>query len=76
MINLEELKSLSEVLEKATAQGDRVNVILDGGQSYSGKVKKNDANFYSIIEISGKEFYDVMFRLDKVIAIEVRARDH
>jgi small nuclear ribonucleoprotein (snRNP)-like protein len=75
MIKLEEHGTIVSVLEKASSQNERVCVVLEGGKEYTGKVKKlKDDQFCAISEISGREFFDVIFRIDKIVAVEVKAR--
>ncbi len=75
MINLNEERDLLGVLKSASDKNERVTVLLEGGKEYTGKPKSmTDTEFYSLRELSGKEFYDVIFRIDKVIAIEVKAK--
>ncbi len=75
MINLDENGTIASVLDKASAQNERVCIILENGREYTGKVKKlKDDQFYSVREISGREFFDVIFKTDKIAAVEVKAR--
>lgn len=76
MINLDETRNFIEVLAKAETQNERVFITLDGRKEYFGKVKRsNDVNYFTLREIVDKEFYDVIFRVDKIIAIEVKGRE-
>lgn len=76
MINLDESRNFMEVLAKVETQNERVFIILDNGKEYFGKVKRSlDVNYFTLREIVDKEFYDVIFRVDRIAAIEVKARE-
>lgn len=76
MINLDETRNFAEVLAKAEKQNERIFIILDGGKEYFGKVKRSsDVNYYTMREIVDKEYYDVIIRVDRIVAIEVKARE-
>ncbi len=76
MINLNETRNFMEVLAKAETQNERVFIILDNGKEYFGKVKRSaDVNYFTLREIVDKEYYDVIFRVDRITAIEVKGRE-
>jgi hypothetical protein len=58
-----------------TKVGSKVSLQLVGGQELSGKVVEVGENAVHLSELSGKEFYDAVIRLDQISALVVRVRD-
>lgn len=66
------LKSIEDNL--AALAGKSVTLHLANGTTLSGKVAEVGAQQVRIAEISGKEYFDALVRIDAIIAVEVRAR--
>ena len=54
--------------------GKSVTLYLSNGNSVSGKVGKVYGGNIHIAELSGKEYFDALIRVDAVIGFEVRAK--
>jgi hypothetical protein len=65
--------SMKDALEKLGA-GRAVEVVLEGGKSYRGKLGMVGDDTVLVTELAGKEFYDVLIDLDAIAAVEVRTR--
>ena len=65
--------SIKDALKKLGA-GKPVEIVLEGGKSYKGKLGAVGEDTVLVTEISGKEFYDALIDLDAIAAVEVRAR--
>ncbi|MBD8527246.1 hypothetical protein [Pseudomarimonas arenosa] len=66
------LKSMEDNL--AALSGKSVSLHLSNGHTVSGKVAEVGAQHVRIAEISGKEYFDALVRIDSIVALEVRAR--
>lgn len=55
--------------------GTTVEVSLKNGTAMSGKLTKVHQNLAYIAELSRKEFYDAVVRIEDVSAVTVRMRD-
>jgi hypothetical protein len=55
--------------------GAKVTLQLSGGQELSGKVVEVGETAVHLSELTGKEFYDAVVRLDQISALVVRVRD-
>jgi hypothetical protein len=55
--------------------GAKVTLQLRGGQEISGKVMEVGETAVHLSELTGKEFYDAVVRLDYISALVVRVRD-
>jgi hypothetical protein len=55
--------------------GAKVTLQLSGGQEISGKVMEVGETAVHLSELTGKEFYDAVVRLDYISALVVRVRD-
>jgi len=55
-------------------QGKDVELVLANGKSYRGKLGTVGDQSVVVTELAGKEFYDVLIRLDEVSAVELRVR--
>jgi len=64
---------IRETLQKKT--GARATVQLISGQELSGKIAEVGENAVHISELTGKEFYDAVIRLDHISAVVLRMRD-
>ena len=64
---------IRETLQKKT--GARATVQLIGGQELSGKIAEVGENTVHLSELTGKEFYDAVIRLDHISAVVLRMRD-
>jgi hypothetical protein len=65
--------SLKDVLKELI--GNRVELAVRTGQSYSGKLTMVGDNVVIVSELSGKEFYDAVIAIADIVAVEVRVRD-
>ena len=59
----------------AALKGKTVTVTLAGGQSMTGTVKEVSGNLLHLEMLSQKEFYDGLVIIDRIAAIETRARN-
>ena len=64
---------IRETLQQKT--GARVTLQLLGGQELSGKLAEVGETAVHLSELTGKEFYDAVIRLDHISAIVLRMRD-
>ncbi len=64
-----------EALSKL-GEGRDVEVVLNNGKSYHGKIASVGNETVLLTQIAGKEFYDVLIELDSVAAVELRVRDN
>jgi hypothetical protein len=55
--------------------GAKVSLQLIGGQEVSGKIVSVGDQAVHLSELTGKEFYDAVIRLDHVSALVVRVRE-
>jgi hypothetical protein len=55
--------------------GAQVALQLIGGQDVSGKVVEVGDHAVRLSELTGKEFYDALIRLEHISAIVIRTRD-
>ncbi len=55
--------------------GDRVTVNLIGGGELQGVVSKVGTTTLYITELTGKEFFDAVVRLDHISAVTVKMRN-
>jgi len=55
--------------------GKDIFVSLRSGKIYQGYVKSVGNNFIHLEKIAGKDFYDVLIRMDDISAIEAKFRD-
>lgn len=56
--------------------GKKVTVTLDSGTSFSGFVKKVGDNLVHLEKLDGKEFFDVLIRIERISAIEAQFRKY
>jgi len=54
--------------------GKGVELVLANGKSYRGKLGTVGEQSVVVTEIAGKEYYDVLIRLEDVSAVELRVR--
>jgi hypothetical protein len=64
--------SLTDNLSALT--GKTVTIYLAGGQSLTGIVKEVKGGLLHLEKLSQKEFYDGLVSIDKIAAMETRAR--
>jgi hypothetical protein len=55
--------------------GKDIFVSIRSGKVYQGFVKSVGNNFVHLEKIAGKDFYDVLIRMDDISAIEAKFRD-
>jgi hypothetical protein len=55
-------------------QGRDVELVLDNGKSYRGKLGAIGNATVVLTQIAGKDFYDVLIVLDEIAAVEMRVR--
>lgn len=55
--------------------GTRVSLQLVGGQEVNGKIVAVGEQAVHLSELTGKEFYDALIRLDHISALVLRVRD-
>lgn len=66
--------SFADALKQAKAEKSKVTVHLRGNATFSGNVGEVGDHHVVIAELSGKEFFDAMIRIDQITAIEARVR--
>jgi hypothetical protein len=66
-------QAMRENLQKKV--GTKVTLQLSGGQELNGKVAEVGENVVHLSELTGKEFFDAVVRLDHISALVVRVRD-
>ncbi len=72
-LDLDSPDSIRLNLEKFT--GDRVTVALIGGGELQGVVSQVGTTLLYITELTGKEFFDAVVRLDHISAVTVKMRN-
>lgn len=72
-LDLNSPESIRLNLEKFS--GERVTVSLIGGGELQGVVSKVGTTTLYITELTGKEFFDAVVRLDHVSAVTVKMRN-
>jgi len=65
--------TIREALAKL-GEGRDVELVLNNGKSYRGKLGTVGTATVLVTNLVGKEFYDVLIDLDQVAAVELRAR--
>ncbi len=55
-------------------EGRDVELVLNSGKSYRGKLGPVGNETVLVTQIAGREFYDVLIELDEVAAVEMRVR--
>jgi len=55
--------------------GTKVSLQLSGGQEISGKIVEVGDQAVHLSELTGREFYDAIIRLDHISALVLRVRD-
>ena len=65
---------VGQVLETFKARGKAVVLVLQGGTTYSGKVKAVGTAAVVLTGLRGKEFYDAWIPLASIVAMEERVR--
>jgi hypothetical protein len=70
------LAATGTIREALTKLGDGrdVELVLNNGKSYRGKLGTIGTETVLVTNLVGKEFYDVLIDLDEVAAIELRTR--
>jgi len=72
-LELKQADTVADLLGRLV--GTTVEVSLRNGTTLSGKLTKVNQNLAVIAELSRKEFYDAVIRIDDVSAVTVRMRD-
>lgn len=54
--------------------GNRVELVLKSGQTLSGIVKELGPSILHLSELSGKEYFDALVRVDHVSAVIIRVK--
>jgi len=72
-LDLNSPESIRINLEKIT--GERVTVSLIGGGELQGVVSKVGAQALYLKELTGREFFDAIIRLDHISAVAVKMRN-
>jgi hypothetical protein len=67
--------SMADNLRSLLAAKKPVTIVLQGGNSYSGRIGQVGDHYVLLSELSGKEFFDALVAIDEIAAIEVRVRD-
>lgn len=65
--------SLWTVFKVAQARDIKATVNVEGGLQYTAKIKDVGREFVVLKEPTGKEFYEVVVALDKIVAVELKA---
>lgn len=66
--------SFKDTLQQTTDAPARVSVHMRSGQTFSGKGAGVGDHHVLIAELTEREFYDALIRIEDISAIEVRAR--
>lgn len=66
------MKSMEDNL--VALAGKTVTLHLSNGSTLTGKVAEVSKHHLRVAEISGKEYFDALVRVDAIVALEVRAR--
>ena len=72
-LDLDSSESIRISLSKCV--GERITVGLIGGLEYQGVVNKVGGTALYITELTGKEFFDAIVRLDHISAVTVKMRN-
>ncbi len=66
--------SITDTLKQAQAQQLYIEVYLRGGQCFKGKIL-GVADYYAVVGyLQGKEFFDVLLRLEDISAVSLQTR--
>jgi hypothetical protein len=57
----------------ASNTGKKVTLRLEGGEELSGTLASTSPVTVKLTELTGKEFYDAVIRIDRISAVIVRA---
>jgi hypothetical protein len=66
--------TIADNLKKLLAGGKPVELVLENGKSYKGKLGAIGDHMVVVTQIEGREFFDALVVIDQIAAIEVRAR--
>ncbi len=66
--------SMADTLKTFKGSKNRVSLLLRNGISYNGLVLEVGSNFVVISQLSGKDFFDALVRLDDISGLEVKVR--
>ena len=66
--------SVRDNLKALQAAGKAVELVLNNGKSYGGKLASVGDNAVVVTEITGREFYDALIVIDEIAAVEMRVR--
>ena len=67
--------AFSDTLKQVQAENKGVTLHLRSGEKLQGRIEAVGPAQAVIAEITGREFYSAVVRLEEVAAIEVRIRD-
>ena len=65
--------TLWTVFKIAQARDSKATVIVEGGVQYTAKLKDVGREFVVLKEPTGKEYFEVVVALDKIVAVELKA---
>lgn len=71
--SIQKEQTIRDILENQV--GHYVKVKLDSGEELGGMVKTIGANVLHITELSGRDYFDAVIRIESIDAIIVKARD-
>jgi hypothetical protein len=74
-MKLKATQTFQETLKQALAESARVTVHLKGSVVLEGLVGEVGDDLVVITNLTRKEFFDGMARIDSILAIETRARN-
>jgi len=66
--------TVADVLTTAKTRGKALVLVLEGGVSYTGKVKDVGDHAVILTELRGKEFFDAWIPFGAIVAMEERVR--
>ena len=72
MASAENAPSIEATLAANT--GKKVTLRLEGGEELSGTLASTSPVTVKLTELTGKEFYDAVIRIDRIAAVIVRAK--
>lgn len=66
---------IGDNLRRLQQSGKPVELVLENGKSYKGKLGTVGDHAVVVTQIEGREFFDALVLIEEIAAIEVRARD-
>ena len=61
-------------LKKLRPHYKYVSVVLKNGETFDGKIGKIGRTLFTLTSITGKEYYDMLIKMEEVVAISVRMK--